>query len=63
MQYKKFYHRFTVKKKTSAPHAVPTLVCQLQSFYLKILVKKVHNSESYSCLETAPCHDEQVFQV
>ena len=29
---------------TRAPHAVPTLICQGTSFYLKYLVKKGHNS-------------------
>ena len=28
------------KEKTSAPHVVPTLVCQKPSFYLKFSVKK-----------------------
>ena len=52
--------------------AVPTLVCQGPSFYLKFLVKTGHNSKtiaSYSIQSyahghaTAPCHDEQVFQI
>ena len=58
--------------KTRAPHAIPTLVCQGQSFYLKYLVKKGHNSrilqeysfQSYATgLATTTCNDELVFQV
>ena len=50
-------------------HAAPTLIYQMQSLYLKVLVKKGHNSKKYSfhsyvpCLATAPCYDEQEFQV
>ena len=53
-----------------APHAVPTLICPGLSFYLNFfLAKKGHNSKSTAfsvmslCLATAPCHNEQVFQV
>ena len=33
-------------RETGAPHAVPTLVYQVPSFYLKSLVKKGHNSKN-----------------
>ena len=55
--------------KTRATNAVPMLVSQGPSFYLKNLVKKGHNSKNIAfqsyVLSTAisTCYDEQVFQV
>ena len=53
-------------KKTRALCAVPLLVCQGPSLYLKCLVKKGHNSKTIAlkvmplCHATASYHDEQV---
>ena len=57
------YNLLNADIKTRASHALPTLVCQGPSFYSKFLVKK-YSYQSYApCLATAPCHDEQVFQI
>ena len=42
----KLYIKYTRIHKSRALHAVPTLVCQRPSFYLKCLVKKGHNSKN-----------------
>ena len=41
--------------KTRESHAVPMLVCQGPSFYLKILVKKGVLLQNYSFQSYAPC--------
>ena len=43
-----WYPKNTGQSLTRAPNAVPTLVCQGPSFYLKFLVKKGHNSKNIS---------------
>ena len=40
---------------TKVPHAVPTLICQGASLYLKFLVKKGHNSKSIAFKSYVPC--------
>ena len=42
------------ERKTRAPHAVPKLVCRGPSFYLKIKLKKGHNSKS-TAFRVMPC--------
>ena len=56
------------KGKSRAPHAVPTLVFQGPSFYLKCVVKRgitqKYSFQSYDpCLSNAHCHYEQVLHV
>ena len=52
-----------------SPFLTRTVCAPLLSFYLKIQVKKRGKLQKYSfqsyapCPATAPCHDEQVFQV